>query len=194
MSGHSKWHNIQAKKGKADAARGKIFTKLGRELLIAVKQGGPDPSGNSKLKEAITTIKDELYDAKEYGSILTITPQDWDMLYARLEEVKNEATMYGEAIENLRPLIQVAQVLSQKYDVVVTNPPYMGSANMNAKLTKLVKKKYPDSKRDLFAVFIERCNQMVKKDSYYAMVTQHSWMFLSSFEKLRDKLLDNDIG
>ena len=150
-------------------------------------------NGNSKLKEAITTIKDELYDAKEYGSILTITPQDWDMLYARLEEVKNEATMYGEAIENLRPLIQVAQVLSQKYDVVVTNPPYMGSANMNAKLTKLVKKKYPDSKRDLFAVFIERCNQMVKKDSYYAMITQHSWMFLSSFEKLRNKLLEYNI-
>ena len=53
MSGHSKWHNIQAKKGKADAARGKIFTKLGRELLIAVKQGGPDPAGNSKLKSVI---------------------------------------------------------------------------------------------------------------------------------------------
>lgn len=150
-------------------------------------------NGDSKLKEAITTIKDELYDAKEYGSILTVTPQDWDMLYARLEEVKGEATMYGEVIENLRPLIQVAQVLSQKYDVVVTNPPYMGSANMNAKLTKLVKKKYPDSKRDLFAVFIERCNQMIKKDSYYAMITQHSWMFLSSFEKLRNKLLEYNI-
>ena len=150
-------------------------------------------NGDSKLKEAITTIKDELYDAKEYGSILTVTPQDWDMLYARLEEVKNEATMYGEAIENLRPLIQVAQVLSQKYDVVVTNPPYMGSANMNAKLTKLVKKEYPNSKRDLFAVFVERCNQMVKKNSYYAMITQHSWMFLSSFEKLRYKLLENNI-
>lgn len=150
-------------------------------------------NGDSKLKEAITTIKDELYDAKEYGSILTITPQDWNMLYERLEEVKGEATMYGEVIENLRPLIQVAQVLSQKYDVVVTNPPYMGSKKMNAKLTKLVKKKYPDSKRDLFAVFIERCNQMVKKDSYYAMITQHSWMFLSSFEKLRNKLLEYNI-
>ena len=57
MSGHSKWHNIQAKKGKADAARGKIFTKLGRELLIAVKQGGPDPSGNSKLKSVIAKCK-----------------------------------------------------------------------------------------------------------------------------------------
>ena len=57
MSGHSKWHNIQAKKGKADAARGKIFTKLGRELLIAVKEGGPDPSGNSKLKDVIAKCK-----------------------------------------------------------------------------------------------------------------------------------------
>ncbi len=57
MSGHSKWHNIQAKKGKADAARGKVFTKLGRELLIAVKEGGPDPAGNSKLKNIIAKCK-----------------------------------------------------------------------------------------------------------------------------------------
>ena len=57
MSGHSKWHNIQAKKGKADAARGKIFTKLGREILIAVKAGGPDPAGNSKLKDVIAKCK-----------------------------------------------------------------------------------------------------------------------------------------
>lgn len=57
MSGHSKWHNIQAKKGKADAARGKVFTKLGRELLMAVKQGGPDPVGNSKLKDVISKCK-----------------------------------------------------------------------------------------------------------------------------------------
>ena len=57
MSGHSKWHNIQAKKGKADAARGKVFTKLGRELLIAVKEGGPDPAGNSKLKNVIAKCK-----------------------------------------------------------------------------------------------------------------------------------------
>ena len=57
MSGHSKWNNIQAKKGKADAARGKIFTKLGRELLVAVKAGGPDPAGNSKLKDVIAKCK-----------------------------------------------------------------------------------------------------------------------------------------
>ena len=57
MSGHSKWHNIAAKKGKADAARGKIFTKLGREIMVAVKQGGPDPAGNSKLKDIISKCK-----------------------------------------------------------------------------------------------------------------------------------------
>lgn len=57
MSGHSKWHNIQAKKGKADAAKGKIFTKLGREILLAVKQGGPDPTSNSKLKDVIAKCK-----------------------------------------------------------------------------------------------------------------------------------------
>lgn len=57
MSGHSKWHNIAAKKGKADAARGKIFTKLGRELLMAVKQGGPDPDSNSKLRDVIAKCK-----------------------------------------------------------------------------------------------------------------------------------------
>ena len=57
MSGHSKWHNIAAKKGKADAARGKVFTKLGREILVAVKQGGPDPAGNSKLKDVIAKCK-----------------------------------------------------------------------------------------------------------------------------------------
>ena len=57
MSGHSKWYNIAAKKGKADAARGKVFTKLGREILVAVKQGGPDPAGNSKLKDVIAKCK-----------------------------------------------------------------------------------------------------------------------------------------
>lgn len=145
-------------------------------------------NGDSKLKEAITTIKDELYDAKEYGSILTITPQDWDMLYARLEEVKNEATMYGEAIENLRPLIQVAQVLSQKYDVVVTNPPYMGSANMNAKLSNFIKKNYAHYKSDFFSAFVIHCSEMTKKAGYCGFLTPYVWMFIKSYEKMRNYL------
>lgn len=80
------------------------------------------------------------------------------------------------------------RLLAQKYDVVCTNPPYMGGSGMSAKLGEFVKKNYLDSKSDLFAVFIERCGQLVKQNGYQAMITQHAWMFLSSYEKLRKKL------
>lgn len=79
--------------------------------------------------------------------------------------------------------------MAQKYDVVVTNPPYMGASNMNSDLSEYVKKYYPDSKSDLFAVFIEVCSRMAKQNGYQAMITQHAWMFLSSFEKLREKMM-----
>ena len=91
-------------------------------------------------------------------------------------------------MEYLLRLIDVGEALAQKYDAVVTNPPYMGSSGMSGKLSDYVKKNYPDSKSDLFAVFIERCRNMTAINKYQAMITQHAWMFLSSFEKLRDKL------
>lgn len=151
-------------------------------------------NGDAKLKKAMDTIISELHDAKEYGSILTVTPQDWSALYDRFAEITEDINMSREtALRELLPLVQVAEALVQKYDAVVTNPPYMGSSGMNAKLTDFVKKNYPDSKSDLFAVFIEKCGQMAKRNGYQAMITQHSWMFLSSFEKLRTKLLSVDI-
>jgi len=151
--------------------------------------------GDAKLKEAMDTIIRELHDAKEYGSIISVTPQDWEALYARFDEIENESTpsIYTELVLELKTMVQVAEALAQKYDVVVTNPPYMGSSGMNAKLSDFVKKNYSDSKSDLFAVFIEKCGQMAKKKGYQAMITQHAWMFLSSFEKLRTKLLNMDI-
>ena len=82
--------------------------------------------------------------------------------------------------------------MARKYDVVVTNPPYMGSSGMGAKLAEFVKKQYPDSKSDLFAVFMERGREYTKANGYLAMITQHAWMFLSSFEKLRAKLMEID--
>ena len=85
--------------------------------------------------------------------------------------------------------MQVAEALVQKYDAVVTNPPYMGSSGMNAKLTDFVKKNYPDSKSDLFSCFIEHSNGMIKRNRFNCMVTMQSWMFLSSFEKMREKVL-----
>lgn len=147
-------------------------------------------NGKLELKDAMHTILTQLHDAKEYGSILTITPQDWDALYARFDEVADESSFHRESIrKKLLPLVQVAQTLAQKYDVVVTNPPYMGSSGMGAKLAEYVKKNYPDSKSDLFAVFIEVCSRMAKQNGYQAMITQHAWMFLSSFAKLREKMM-----
>ena len=147
-------------------------------------------NGKASLTDAMQTILTQLYDAKEYGSILTITPQDWDALYARFDEVADESSFHRESIrKKLLPLVRVAQTLAQKYDVVVTNPPYMGASNMNSDLSEYVKKYYSDSKSDLFAVFIEVCSRMAKQNGYQAMITQHAWMFLSSFEKLREKMM-----
>ena len=147
-----------------------------------------------KLKADIESIVTEMRDAKEYGSILNITPVDFAGLYVRFDEIRNDINMMQmSALDELLPLVQCAELLAQKYDVVVTNPPYMGSSGMNPLLTNYVKTNYPDSKSDLFACFIERCGQMAKKNGYQAMITQHAWMFLSSFEKLRTKLLAVDI-
>ena len=151
-------------------------------------------NGDAKLTAAMDNIIRELHDAKEYGSILNVTPQDWSALYERFAEIGEDINISREtALRELLPLVQVAEALAQKYDAVVTNPPYMGGSGMSVKLSDFVKTNYPDSKNDMFAVFIERCGQMAKKNGYQAMITQHAWMFLSSFEKLRAKLLKTDI-
>ena len=151
-------------------------------------------NGDEHLREAIDTIIKELFNAKEYGSIIKVSQQDWPALYARFDEIADDIDMSRDtALQKLLPLVQVAETLAKKYNVVVTNPPYMGSSSMGANLSKTVKKDYPDSKSDLFAVFIERCGQMTERNGYQAMITQHAWMFLSSFEKLRTKLLAVDI-
>ena len=147
-----------------------------------------------KLKADIESIVAKMRDAKEYGSILNITPVDFAGLYARFDEIRNDISLLRKAaLAELLPLVKCAEMLAQKYDVVVTNPPYMAVSNAGAKVNDYVKKNFPDSKADMFAVFIERCGQMIKKNGYQAMITQHAWMFLSSFEKLRTKLLAVDI-
>lgn len=141
---------------------------------------------NKNIAPAIKETTDELYDAKEYGSILQTKQQDWKVIY---DELSSFDSIYDELIQNeLIPILEVAQALSQQYDVVVTNPPYMGSSGMDKKLSSYVKKHFPNSKADMFAVFIEVCGHLTKKDGLYGMITQQSWMFLSSFEKLRIQL------
>lgn len=146
--------------------------------------------GDAKLKAAMDTIISELHDAKEYGSILTVTQQDWSALYDRFAEITEDINMFRDTVlRELLPLVQVAEALAHKYDVVVTNPPYMSASGMSSKLSNYVKKNYPDSKSDLFAVFIEHCGYMAKKNGYQAMITQQVWMFIAGYERLREKLL-----
>lgn len=147
-----------------------------------------------KLKADIESIVIEMRDAKEYGSILNITPVDFARLYTRFAEIDNDINvMRKPALDELLPLVKCAELLAQKYDVVVTNPPYAAVSGLADDMSKFIKANYPDSKADLFAVFIERCGEMLVQDGYQAMITQHAWMFLSSFEKLRTKLLAVDI-
>ena len=151
-------------------------------------------NGNAKLTAAMDTIIKELHDAKEYGSILTVTPQDWSVLYDRFAEITEDINMSREtALRELLPLVQVAEALAKKYDAVVTNPPYLGSDAMGIMLSSYVKKKYSRCKADMFAVFIEHCGQMLKSYGYQAMITMQNWMFLSSFESLREYLVNNKI-
>ena len=154
---------------------------------------------DKKPQETLNYILEVFRDAKEYGSILQLEERDYIGLmeawkYTASQTTENfNLTLWYSAVEKAVPeLIQQAIVLSQKYDVVVTNPPYMGSSGMGAKMADFLKKNYPDSKSDLFAVFIEACGKMTRKNGFQAMITQHAWMFLSSFEKLRTKLLQKD--
>ena len=143
-------------------------------------------------------LLDAFYDAKEYGSILNVDNCNRGLLSHFVEDSRIEGQMSLDSVgiedsqEKLKEIISISEAMAQKYDVVVTNPPYMGLNGGNSKINDYVKKNYPDSKSDLYAVFIEKCNHMTKKNSLTAMITQHSWMFLSSFEKLRSNMLQVD--
>ena len=143
--------------------------------------------GDAKLTAAMDTILRELHDAKEYGSILTVTPQDWTMLYDRFAEIEEDIHMSRETtLRELLPLVQIAEALAQKYDAVVTNPPYMRNRSMGIKLAKCAKKCFEPYKFDLYAMFIARCQKFMSPSAYMAMITQNSFMFLSRFEQIRN--------
>ena len=147
-------------------------------------------NGDMKLTAAMETIISELHDAKEYGSILTVTPQDWSALYERFAEITEDINMSRDtALRELLPLVQVGEALAQKYDVVVTNPPYMSSGNMGAKLLSKIKKEFDVGKNDTYSAFIIKCRDFAKKNGFYSMITMQGWMFTQRFEELRKLLL-----
>ena len=154
-----------------------------------------DDIEKNAAKMQLEGLLDTLTDAKEYGSILNVESYNWDLLrrFVAAEDTAGQISMDSVGVEDtaeqLNRLIDIGETMARKYWVTCTNPPYAGTSNLSANVNNFVKKNYPDSKADLFAVFIERCRQMTVNNGFQAMITQHAWMFLSSFEKLREKMM-----
>ncbi|MET4162892.1 type II restriction/modification system DNA methylase subunit YeeA [Marinobacterium sp. MBR-111] len=133
-------------------------------------------------------------EAKTFGSLIEVPAEDAEPLKELLDELTQLAnegdSMQKPAALQLLPYVQQAWVLSQRYDAVIANPPYMGSKGMNSQLKKWASKNYPSSKADLFSIFLEHAFQLLKSNGLNAQVNMQSWMFLSSFEKLRRYILD----
>lgn len=137
----------------------------------------------SLLSGSLRKFAEQFQFADTYGSLMTVTmPAGLD------EAVSAFLPTFGMQAEQLEMMMRVAQILMQKYDVVCTNPPYMGGSGMNATLSDYVKKNFPDSKSDLSTCFMEQCGRLATKNGYYAMINIPVWMFLSSYEKLRKKI------
>lgn len=152
--------------------------------------------GDSKIAADLRSISNDLTNAREYGSIINVQPVDFSGLIERIGVIAQSDELNLIAMENKRiacekilPLVNQAQALSQKYDVVCTNPPYMGGSGMNSVLSEYVKRCYSEAKSDLFAAIIIKCLEFTKQNGYSSLVTMQSWMFLSSFEEMRTKLL-----
>ncbi|USK68580.1 BREX-1 system adenine-specific DNA-methyltransferase PglX [Peribacillus asahii] len=151
-------------------------------------------------KKEVQVLLEGLIDAKNFGSILQLEKIDYDTYLERIDELKASTTQMSvetfevfEQIEEIQQLFRQGKILNNQYDVVITNPPYMGAKGMNPKLSEYVKQHFKDSKADLFAVFMERCNDFTKENGYHAEINQHSWMFLSSYETFRKKIIDTQV-
>jgi len=160
---------------------------------------GMDDIEKNAAKMQLEGLLDTLTDAKEYGSILNVESYNWDLLrrFVVAEDTDGQISMDSVGVEDtaeqLNRLIDIGETIARKYWVTVTNPPYAAISNLSPKVNDFVKANYPDSKVDLFAVFIERCGLMTRVSGYQAMITQHAWMFLASYENLRDKLLNKEL-
>lgn len=171
---------------------------INRNQLQYFGAGLSDIEKNDALNQ-MTGFLDTFRDAKEYGSILDVEKYNWDLLkrFAGSNNVEGQISLEEVGIdhtqERLLELIEIGKMLAKKYEVVITNPPYMSPAAGSNKLHEYVAKHYKDYKSDLFAVFIEKCNQMNVNTGYRAMITLQSWMFLSSYENLRKSIICDDI-
>ncbi|MEF2522767.1 BREX-1 system adenine-specific DNA-methyltransferase PglX [Vibrio mimicus] len=181
------WADLDLDGNKQTGSMGDLFAESQLELVEASAE-------NKVYLDLLRYLKKQFIDAKNLGSLVEVDSQNLEPLTALQEKLAekllgNEPTT-REAAQALLPIVEQAVVLATKYDVAIANPPYMGSKGMNAALKDFAKKSYPNSKSDLFAIFMERVFNFLKENGYNAQVNMQSWMFLSSFEKMRESLLD----
>ncbi|PRO95032.1 restriction endonuclease subunit M, partial [Lactiplantibacillus pentosus] len=148
----------------------------------------------------IACLLDAFHDGNSYGSLIHFSDSiDWQALESITEIDFKEQQLSFDTIEmenkktKLKEIIEISKLLCRKYTIGVMNPPYMGSGKMNDVLGKYVKKHFPAGKADLFGAFMQRLRMFVSENGYYAMITQHAWMFLSRFEKLRQTLTQDTL-
>ncbi len=186
--------------------------ELPSDIINQIEMNFPNAFNDRELA-CIDYVVKTFKDAKEYGSILNVDdePDNQERQYASvalnlyslidgshpfcMEHDLNilQRLLLAEAFPLIDNLLLQACVMSRKYDVVATNPPYMSSSNMSASLNKYLKKYYEAGKNDLFSAFIEKIASYTKKDGLFAMITMHSWMFLSRYKTLREKLLQMNL-
>ncbi|EJP3283135.1 BREX-1 system adenine-specific DNA-methyltransferase PglX [Vibrio parahaemolyticus] len=181
------WTDLDLDGNKQTGSMGDLFSEPQLELAELSAE-------NKVYLDLLRYLKEQFIDAKNLGSLVEIDSKYLESLTTLQEklaekELGSEPTA-KEAAQTLLPIVEQAIVLATKYDIAVANPPYMGSKGMNATLKDFAKKSYPNSKADLFAIFMERVFNFLKEDGYNAQVNMQSWMFLSSFERMRESLLD----
>ncbi|MGM7634991.1 BREX-1 system adenine-specific DNA-methyltransferase PglX [Bacillus sp. Hm123] len=192
---------------KARSYNRRIFRKSVELNVCSIQESNGIPQeaidyfvGDTLDREEVEYLIDMFKDAKEFGSILDVKAVDFEVLQKKIVQL-HEFQENGEVsdvffyqhedslFKQIPSLIKQAKIMSKKFDVVLTNPPYMGNSNMNNNLDGYIKKYYPASKLDLYTVFMEKCIGYTKEGKLLSMITQHSWMFVVRFEKLRKKLL-----
>lgn len=154
--------------------------------------------GNEDIEKCMRYLVGKFIDAKEYGSILEIEEKNFDNfdnIEQRLNDIQYKTTLININKKNIlykiKYIVKQSRLISKKYNICITNPPYMGRSAMNEKLGGYLDFYYKDYKYDLFSVFIKKGFDYIKTNGFNAMVTMQSWMFLSSFERFRKYILDN---
>jgi hypothetical protein len=148
-------------------------------------------AGNDEnLKKDIVSVMNDMRDAKEYGSIITINPVDFDALFNRFDAIYDDSDYHSYAAWNkLLPVVRIAYILAKKYKTVITNPPYLNK--FSPKLKSFIEANYKDYSGDLFSVFIYRNFDLCEKDGYSGFMTPFVWMFIKTYEKLRTYIIEN---